>query len=117
MSGRKYDAVVVGSGPNGMSAALEIARSGRSVCVLEANEQVGGGARTAELTEPGFRHDICSAMHPMAVLSPFFTSLDLEDEGLEWIESPLALTHSLDGHPTGRLSPSIRETAAWLDED
>jgi phytoene dehydrogenase-like protein len=79
------DAIVVGSGPNGLSAAIEIARAGRSVTVFEAEETIGGGARTAELTLPGFRHDICSAVHPLAVASPFFRSLPLCQMGLRWI--------------------------------
>jgi phytoene dehydrogenase-like protein len=78
MSGKRYDAVVVGSGPNGLSAGIELARRGLSVCVLEAKETIGGGARTAELTAPGFRSDVCSAIHPVGVVSPFFKTLPLE---------------------------------------
>src|SRR5438309_9072130 len=90
------DAVVVGSGPNGLSAAIELARNGRSVTVVEANETIGGGCRSAELTLPGFVHDLCSAFHPMGAASPFFRSLELGSLGLEWIEPPLALAHPLD---------------------
>ena len=85
------DAVVVGSGPNGLAAAIEIARAGRSVLVLEAQETLGGGTRSAELTLPGFLHDLCSAIHPLAACSPFFQSLPLEDHGLQLIQPPQAL--------------------------
>jgi phytoene dehydrogenase-like protein len=68
----EFDAVIVGAGPNGLAAAIEIARAGHSVCVLESRDTVGGGARTAELTQPGFLHDVCSAIHPFAIASPFF---------------------------------------------
>src|SRR3954468_1250642 len=117
MSGRAYDAVVVGAGPNGLSAAVEIARAGLSVCVLAANETIGGGARTLELTEPGFAHDVCSAIHPMGALSPFFTEIDLERWGVEWIESPIALAHPLDDAPAAVLSTLVDETAAGLGAD
>jgi phytoene dehydrogenase-like protein len=112
-----YDAVVVGAGPNGLSAAIEIARAGLSVCVLEANEMIGGGARTLELTEPGFLHDVCSAIHPMGALSPLFSEVDVERWGVEWIESPLALAHPLDDGPAAVLSPLVDETAASLGPD
>ena len=79
------DAVVVGSGPNGLSAAVELALNGASVLVLEASDTIGGGTRTAELTLPGFRHDVCSGAHPLGQLSPFFSTLPLTDYGLEWI--------------------------------
>src|SRR5256885_11274775 len=83
-----YDAIVVGSGPNGLAAAIVLARAGLSVLVREANETIGGGARSAELTLPGFKHDICSAVQPMAIASPFFRSLPLAAHGLEWIDPP-----------------------------
>jgi phytoene dehydrogenase-like protein len=117
MSGRAFDAVVVGAGPNGLSAAVEIARAGLSVCVLEANETIGGGARTLELTEPGFAHDICSAIHPMGALSPFFAEIDLERWGVEWLESPVALAHPLDAEPAAVLSTLVDETAEGLGRD
>src|SRR5205807_469192 len=88
------DAVVVGAGPNGLSAAIALAREGLSVSVLEANDTIGGGCRSAALTLPGFLHDVCSAFHPMGAASPFFRALDLGREGLEWIEPPAALTGS-----------------------
>jgi phytoene dehydrogenase-like protein len=91
-----YDAVVVGAGPNGLAAAITLARAGRSVVIYEAAETIGGGARTQELTLPGFRHDVCSAIHPLAAASPFFRSLPLARYGLEWIYSPAALAHPLD---------------------
>ena len=84
-----YDAIVVGSGPNGLSAAITMARAGRSVIVYEARETIGGGSRSAELTLPGFVHDICSAIHPLGLASPFFRTLPLEQHGVEWIH-PLA---------------------------
>jgi phytoene dehydrogenase-like protein len=79
------DAVVVGSGPNGLAAALVLATAGRSVLVLEAAEQPGGGLRSAELTIPGFTHDVCSAIHPLALASPYLRTLPLERHGLEWV--------------------------------
>src|SRR5216117_4378159 len=81
----EYDAVVVGSGPNGLAAAITLARAGCSVVVYEANATIGGGARSAELTSPGFVHDICSEVHPLAAGSPFLRTLPLERFGLEWI--------------------------------
>src|SRR5688572_13612301 len=92
----RYDAVVVGSGPNGLSAAVALARAGRSVLVIEAATTIGGGTRTRELTLPGFQHDVCSAIHPMALASPFFRELPLAEHGLEWIHPPLPLAHPLD---------------------
>lgn len=106
--GMTYDAVVVGGGPNGLAAAITIAQAGRSVVVLEANETVGGAARTAELTLPGFRHDVGSAIHPLALASPFFRTHDLTQHGLTWINPPAAVGHPLDGD---------RAAMAWLDFD
>ena len=94
-----FDAVVVGSGPNGMAAALKLALEGLSVKVFEAEETIGGGTRTLELTEPGFRHDICSAIHPMAASSPFLRQLPLHEYGLEWIYPELPLAHPMDDGP------------------
>src|SRR5919106_217970 len=112
-----YDAVVVGAGPNGLAAAVVLAQGGRSVLVVEANERIGGGARTAELTLPGYRHDVCSAIHPMAVISPLFQTLPLADFGLEWIHPPAALAHPLDEGTAAMLEGSLDATAAALDGD
>jgi phytoene dehydrogenase-like protein len=111
------DAVVVGSGPNGLSAAIELARNGHSVAVYEANDTIGGGCRSAELTLPGFVHDLCSAFHPLGAASPFFRELDLSREGLEWIEPPAALAHPLDDGTAVVLERSIEATAANLGPD
>src|SRR6056297_2987595 len=92
----KYDAVVIGSGPNGLAAAITMAREGLSVKVFEASDTIGGGTRTKELTLPGFRHDICSAIHPMAKTSPFLKTLPLEDYGLKWVYPEYPLAHPLD---------------------
>src|SRR5712692_4983347 len=81
----KYDAIVIGAGPNGLAAAITIARTGRSVIVFEAKETIGGGSRSMELTLPGFVHDVCSAIHPLGLGSIFFRKLPLEQYGLEWI--------------------------------
>jgi phytoene dehydrogenase-like protein len=113
----EYDAVVVGSGPNGLAAAITIAREGRSVLVIEATETIGGGTRTQELTLPGFRHDVCSAIHPLALTSPFFRSLDLEAHGLEWVQPPVPLAHPLDDGPAVLLERSLEETARGLGQD
>src|SRR2546428_151417 len=90
---RQPDAIVVGSGPNGLAAAIVIAQTGRKVIVFEAAETVGGGVRSAELTLPGFVHDICSAVHPFAVASPFFRGVPLEQHGLGWGEPPGMMAH------------------------
>ena len=111
------DAVVVGSGPNGLAAAVELARGGASVRVLEARDEIGGGTRSAALTLPGFCHDVCSGCHPMAILSPFFRTLDLEAHGLRWIRPRASVAHPLDGEPAVLLRRSLDETARELDED
>ncbi|HXA17224.1 MAG TPA: NAD(P)/FAD-dependent oxidoreductase [Thermoanaerobaculia bacterium] len=112
-----YDAVVVGSGPNGLSAAIVLARAGMNVLVLEAHETIGGGARTEELTLPGFKHDICSAIHPMGVMSPFFKTLPLAEHGLVWLDSPYPITHPLDDGSAAVLELSVEKTAARLGDD
>lgn len=111
------DAVVIGSGPNGLAAAIELARAGRSVCVLEARESPGGGMRTAGLTLPGFRHDVCSGCHPMGVLSPWFRKTPLEEHGLRWIRPAASVAHPLDGEPAVLLKRSVAETARELGAD
>lgn len=113
----EYDAVVVGSGPNGLAAAITFARMGRSVLLLEASETIGGGTRTKELTLKGFRHDVCSAIHPLALASPFFRSLDLSPHGLEWIHSPVPLAHPLDSEKAVLLHRSLDATAEGLGRD
>lgn len=113
----RYDAIVVGAGPNGLSAAIVLARAGLSVLVREANERVGGGARSLELTLPGYMHDLCSAVHPMAAASPFFRSLPLAAHGLEWIQPPLPLVHPFDDSPPAVLDRSIDATGATLGSD
>jgi phytoene dehydrogenase-like protein len=112
-----YDATIVGSGPNGLSAAITLAEQGISVLVLEAHEHIGGGARSAELTLPGFTHDVCSAIHPMAALSPAFRHMALETRGVTWIETPVALAHPLDDGRAALLRRSLDETALGLDGD
>lgn len=112
-----YDAVVVGAGPNGLSAAIELARNGRSVAVLEANDTIGGGARSAELTLPGFVHDLGSAIHPMGLASPFFGELPLEEHGLEWIQPPAPLAHPFDDGTAAMLERSVEETGETLGPD
>ncbi|MGW7413134.1 phytoene desaturase family protein [Streptomyces sp. NPDC054863] len=106
------DAVVVGAGPNGLTAAVELARRGFSVEVFEAQDTVGGGARTAELTLPGFRHDPCSAVHPLGVGSPVFKTMPLERYGLEWLHPELPMAHPWDDGTAAVLSRSVAETAA-----
>lgn len=113
----RYDAVVVGSGPNGLAAAIVLARAGRAVLVREGAATPGGGARTEALTRPGFLHDVFSAVHPLALASPFFRRLPLGAHGLEWIHSPAAVAHPLDDGTAVLLEPSIEETCAGLGAD
>lgn len=112
-----YDAVVIGSGPNGLAAAITLAQNGRSVIVYEAEEIAGGGARSAELTLPGFVHDVCSAVHPLALGSPFFRSLPLAQHGLEWIQPAAPLAHPFDDATAVILERSVHATAASLGVD
>lgn len=111
------DVIVIGSGPNGLAAAIMMARSGRSVLVCEAEKTTGGGARSAELTLPGFVHDVCSAVHPLAVGSPFFRTLPLECYGLEFIHPPAPLAHPFDDGTAALLERSVEETGETLGAD
>ncbi|MFJ8822971.1 phytoene desaturase family protein [Streptomyces sp. NPDC102467] len=106
------DAVVVGAGPNGLTAAVELARRGFSVALFEAGSTVGGGARTEELTLPGFRHDPCSAAHPLGINSPAFRAMPLERYGLEWAQPELPMAHPFPDGTAAVLSRSVGETAA-----
>jgi phytoene dehydrogenase-like protein len=109
--------VVVGSGPNGLAAAVTLAEGGLSVTVLEAADEIGGGTRTAELTVPGVRHDICSAVHPLGVSSPYLLSLPLSEHGLKWRWPTVDLAHPLDGERAGVMLRSLDDTATGLGAD
>ncbi len=111
------DAVIVGGGPNGLAAAIALARAGRSVRLYEARETVGGGCRTAELTEPGVLHDVCSAIHPLARSSPFFSQLPLADHGLEWIEPPIQIAHPLDDGTAAIVRRDVDATAGSFGDE
>jgi phytoene dehydrogenase-like protein len=114
---KSYDAIVVGAGPNGLAAAIELARAALSVCVFEANEVIGGSTRSAELTLPGFVHDICSAVHPLAAGSPFFSKLPLSQHGLEFINPPVPLAHPFDDGTAVLLHRLVEMTAEGLGSD
>ncbi len=109
-----YDAVVVGAGPNGLTAAVVLATAGLSVLVLEGQNTIGGSSRTSSLTLPGFRHDVCSAIHPMGVVSPVFSRLPLAGHGLSWVAAPVPLVHALDGGRAVTLYRDLGDTAAEL---
>lgn len=117
LQARRYDAIVVGSGPNGLAAAATLAGAGRSVLVLEAALSLGGGARSAELTLPGFVHDVCSAIHPLGLGSPFLRTLPLARHGLDWIQPDLPLAHPLDDGTAVVLERSLEATADGLGAD
>jgi len=112
-----FDAVVVGSGPNGLAAGIFLLQQGLSVLLLEATAEVGGGMRSAELTLPGYVHDVCSAIHPMAANSPFFSTLPLEEHGLEYIYPPVSAAHPFDDGTAGVLAGSVSDTAGRLGVD
>ena len=114
---RRYDAVVVGAGPNGLAAAITLARAGRSVLVLEANPTVGGGARSAALTVPGFVHDVCSAVLPLGRASPVFADWPLASHGLDWVEPPVALAHPFDDAAALLVRRNLDATASGLGPD
>lgn len=117
VASKSYDAVIVGSGPNGLAAAITLARRGRSVLVIEARETIGGGMRSAELTLPGFVHDICSAIHPLGVASPFFLDTPLADFGLEWITPDVSLAHPLLDGSVALVERSLERTLPSLGVD
>jgi len=112
-----YDAVVVGSGPNGLAAAILLQQNGLSVLLIEGKDTIGGGLRSAELTLPGYLHDICSAIHPLAIASPFFETLPLAAHGLEYILPTINAAHPLDNGTAAILRGSVSETAAMLNAD
>jgi phytoene dehydrogenase-like protein len=114
---KTWDAIVVGSGPNGLAAAIELADRGFGVLVLEGAETIGGGMRTSEATLPGFFHDECSAIQPLALLSPFFRKQPLEEHGLEWLTFSASVAHPLDDGPAPLLTRSLVETGERLGED
>ena len=114
---RNYDVIVVGSGPNGLAAAIFMQQKGLSVLLLEGKPTIGGGLRTAELTLPGFKHDICSAVHPLAAASPFFETLPLSRHGLEYIYPEVDCAHPLDDGTAAILKGTAEETAAMLGAD
>src|ERR1700712_3555191 len=107
MAKQDYDAVIVGSGPNGLAAAITLQKAGLSVLLIEAKDTIGGGLRTSELTLPGFKHDICSAIHPLAAGSPFFQQLPLHKYGLEYIYPEVAAAHPFDGGTAAALTKSV----------
>lgn len=112
-----YDAVVIGSGANGLSAGITLAASGMSVLIVEAKSTIGGACRTLPLTLPGFKHDICSSVYPLAIGSPFFRTLPLEKYGLKWIHPEFPFAHPFDDGTAVIFHRSIEKTAAFLEED
>jgi len=113
----KFDAVIVGSGPNGLAAGIRLVQEGLSVLIIEASDTIGGGLRTKELIWPGYHHDVCSAIHPMALASPFMRSLSLEKFGLKWIHPVLPAAHPMDDEPAAILYNDLMETAFHLGPD
>jgi phytoene dehydrogenase-like protein len=113
----RYDAVVIGSGPNGLAAAARLVQAGKSVLVIEACDEIGGGLRSAELTLPGFVHDVCSAVHPLGVLSPYLRSLPLAEHGLQWAHAQLSAAHPFDDGTAVWLERSVDATAEGLGVD
>lgn len=109
-----FEATVVGSGPNGLAAAIELARGGLRVLVIEAAEEIGGGTRTEELTLPGFKHDVCSAIHPSGIASPFFNQIGLD---VEWVQPPIPFSHPLGDGRVAAFHRSVEETASQFGDD
>ncbi|WP_179346596.1 phytoene desaturase family protein [Winogradskyella ursingii] len=114
---KTYDAVVIGSGPNGLAAAIALAQNQLNVKILEASSQIGGGTQTHELTLPGFKHDFCSGVHPLGKLSPYLKTLPLENYGLEWLYPSVSVAHPLDDGPAVLLSRSLQETSESIGVD
>src|SRR6478752_6640704 len=113
----QFDAVIVGSGPNGLAAAIALAQTGHTVVVFEAEPTIGGGARSAELTLPGFIHDVCSAVHPFGPASPFLRTLPLERFGLKWLEPAIMLAHPFDDGAAATVFRSVETTANGFGRD
>jgi phytoene dehydrogenase-like protein len=117
MANNSFDVAIVGAGPNGLTAALVLALSGLSVVVFERNPRIGGSCRTEFFTEPGFAHDVCAAIHPMAVASPILRKLQLDQHGLEWVSAPLPLAHPFENGRAAVLSQDMSKTVAALGRD
>jgi phytoene dehydrogenase-like protein len=117
MTNKEYDAIVIGAGPNGLAAAIAIASHGLSVLVLEEKKTIGGGCRTEELTLPDFLHDVCSSIHPLAIGSPFFRTLPLQEHGLEWIQPLVPLAHPFEDGTCALLQRSVQKTGQSLGGD
>ncbi|ALI98614.1 phytoene desaturase family protein [Rufibacter tibetensis] len=117
MRSTQYDAVVVGSGPNGLAAAITLQQAGLEVLLVEGKDQLGGGLRSQELTLPGFVHDVCSAIHPLAAGSPFFKTLPLQEHGLEFLYPPVSAAHPFDNGTAAALFTSLQDTAQSLGKD
>ncbi len=113
----RYDSIVIGSGPNGLAAAITLAQTGKKVLVMEANDIPGGGARSMELTLPGFIHDVCSAIHPLGIASPFFRSLPLEEFGLSWIHAAYPLAHPFDDGSAATVERNLDAMCVSLGDD
>lgn len=113
----RFNAVIIGAGPNGIAAGIRLAQAGWSVKIFERNDTIGGGTRTQELTKPGFHHDVCSAIHPLAKASPFLKTLPLEKYGIEWIQPDIPVAHPLDDQPAAALFRSLEKTADTFGND
>lgn len=117
MEKRDFDTIIIGSGPNGLAAAITMQQAGLSTLLLEGKDTIGGGMRSAELTLPGYIHDVCSAIHPMAAASPFFKTLPLQEHGLEYIYPEIAAAHPFDDGTAAVLTQSLEQTATLLGAD